>query len=333
MNQQAAPPVTSRDTARDTYRYLRGGMAIMIVMLAASVILERLSATCFQVSISAYYYTSAHGVFVATLCSIGAMLIVYRGSTDTEDVLLNLAGVLAFVVAMVPTSRPATLCGIGGIPPEYVVTHSSILNVWSVVIALTIAAVLSAWQYWRTGSQGQISVLGTVMRIVFWGVVAVGIVGLIWFGDLFSRQAHNVAAVTMFAAIIVTVALTAYVVRRQDPELAPSPTRYYKLYRWVFRIMVATLILVIGLHLFVLRAWQHAVIVIESALILEFAAYWAIQTVELWNSPSPSREDLVSPKDRELLVSKRTDRKLGRLVPDARAVLNTPHEERLMRAL
>jgi hypothetical protein len=32
-------------------------------------------------------------------------------------------------------------------------------------------------------------------------------------------------------------------------------------------------------------------------------------------------------------VSKRTSRKLGRLVPDARAVLNTPHEERLMRAL
>jgi len=331
MNPQAAPEVSAPDTARDTYRYLRGGMAIMIVMLAAGVILERFSATCLQVSISAYYYTSAHGVFVAALCAIGAMLIVYRGSSDTEDVLLNLAGVLAFVVAMVPTSRPATLCGIGGIPPEYVVTHASILNVWSVVIALTIAAALSAWQYRRTGSQRLGSVLGTVMRIIFWGVVAVGIVGLIWFGDLFGRQAHNVAAITMFAAIIVTVALTAYLAKRQDRGPAPSPIRYDTLYRWVFRSMVATLLLVIGLHFFVLQSWQHAVIFIESALILEFAAYWAIQTVELWKSPR--REDLCSPEDQALLAARRSSRNLGTLVPDVQAVLDTPQQKRLLRAL
>lgn len=82
-----------------------------------------------------------------------------------------------------------------------------------------------------------------------------------------------------------------------------------------------------------LQSWQHAVIVIESALILEFAAYWAIQTVELWNSPSPNREDLISPEDRDLLASKRSSRKLGTLVPDARAVLSKPQEERLLRAL
>ena len=80
----------------------------MVVMLFASLIVVAMTTGgCWQTSISAYYYTAAHSVFVASLCAIGILLITYRGSTDTEDILLDLAGVLAFVVAMVPTARPA----------------------------------------------------------------------------------------------------------------------------------------------------------------------------------------------------------------------------------
>ena len=55
-------------------------------------------------------------MFIGALCAIGALLIVYKGSKDTEDVLLNLAGILAFVVAFVPTSRPVLLCGESALP-------------------------------------------------------------------------------------------------------------------------------------------------------------------------------------------------------------------------
>jgi hypothetical protein len=102
----------TRDITLDTYRYLRGGMAVMIVMLGAAVIGERLTATCWQTSISAYYFTTAHSIFIAALCALGVQFIVYKGSSDTEDVLLTLAGMLAFIVAMVPTTRPV-LCGRG----------------------------------------------------------------------------------------------------------------------------------------------------------------------------------------------------------------------------
>ena len=137
------------DTILDTYRYLRGGMAVMIVWLGTAVLIERWHATCWQTSISAYYFTSAHSVFVAALCVIGAMLIVYQGSNDTEDVLLNLAGILAFIVGMVPTSRPLLFCGsadlnIGG--------QSAIANVWSVVIALVVSRAASWWLHHRTGT-------------------------------------------------------------------------------------------------------------------------------------------------------------------------------------
>ena len=96
------------DRVLDTYRFLRGGLVVMVVMLFASLIVVAITTDgCWQTSISAYYYTAAHSVFVASLCALGILLITYRGSNDTEDILLDLAGVLAFVVAMVPTARPA----------------------------------------------------------------------------------------------------------------------------------------------------------------------------------------------------------------------------------
>jgi len=85
-----------RDTALDTYRYLRGGIPVMLVLLAAALIIERAGATCWQTSISAYYFTSAHAVFIGAICAIGTLLIVYKGSRDTEDILLNLAGAAIF---------------------------------------------------------------------------------------------------------------------------------------------------------------------------------------------------------------------------------------------
>ena len=58
-----------RDTALDTYRYLRGGIPVMLVMLGAALIIERARATCWQTSISAYYFTSAHAVFIGAYAS------------------------------------------------------------------------------------------------------------------------------------------------------------------------------------------------------------------------------------------------------------------------
>lgn len=59
-------------------------------------------------SISAYYYTPARGVFVGVVASIGVALLAYRGYTRGENLLLNAAGVLAIVVALVPTVDPAS---------------------------------------------------------------------------------------------------------------------------------------------------------------------------------------------------------------------------------
>lgn len=262
----------------DTYRYLRGGMVVLIVLLGAAVLIERWHATCWQTSISAYYFTSAHGVFIAALCAIGAMLIVYKGNNDTEDVWLNLAGILAFVVAMVPTTRPVLLCGSEDLN---VGSQSAIANAWAVVVALAVSRAASWWMYRHTGTVRRRSALGTAAVWVQRGLLAVGLVRLVLAPDWFRANAHGIAAAAMFAAIILTVLISAFVTGHQDAETCPHRRRYQMIYQSISVVMVLTLVAAVGLHQ-VVDGFNHAVIVVEAALIVEFAAYWLVQTVELW---------------------------------------------------
>jgi hypothetical protein len=266
----------------DTYRYLRGGMPVMIVLLGAAILVERVHATCWQTSISAYYFTSAHGVFIAALCAIGAMLIVYKGSNDTEDALLNLAGILAFVVAMVPTSRPVLLCGSADLS---IGTQSALRNVWAMVIALALSRAASWWMYRRTGTAPSRSALGATAVWVQRGLLAVGFVALLLAPKWFRTNAHGIAALAMFAAIIMTVVITAFVA---------DGGRYRLGYQWISAVMVLTLVTAVVLHL-ILDGFNHAVIVVEAALIAEFAVYWMVQTVELWGTTT--RVTLVARRD------------------------------------
>jgi hypothetical protein len=320
----------TRDITLDTYRYLRGGMAVMIVMLGAAVIGERLTATCWQTSISAYYFTTAHSIFIAALCALGAQFIVYKGSSDTEDVLLTLAGILAFIVAMVPTTRPVLLCGRYGLPAEYEIKHAITNNVWAVVIALVIARVVSWWLYRRTNTARPKSVLGTVSTYILRAVMALGLVALVFFRNWFDSNAHGVAAVIMFLAIIATVVTTAFLVGRQDDAKSPHRHLYYMLYQGIAAAMIVTLIAVVVLH-FALDSWNHWVIVVETALILEFTVYWVVQTIELWRTPN--RFELLPEADQPQFARRGRTRGPAGLLPEVVEATRPPVRERLLTAL
>jgi hypothetical protein len=244
-------------------------------------------------------------VFIGTICAIGTLLVVYKGSTDTEDVLLNLAGVLAFVVAFVPTSRPVMLCGASALPLDAVTDAAVIANVWALVVALVVSRAASWWMYRCTGTARDRSTLGTVAVWVQRAVLAVGLATLIAAPAWFVANAHGIAAVAMFAAFIGTVLITAFLAGRQDVDKCPHREFYHRLYQAISVAMVLTLAAAVTAHL-VLDDVNHLVLVVEVALILEFGAYWVVQTIELWNTST--RGELV-------------DRQCG------------PHDARLMRAL
>jgi hypothetical protein len=320
----------TRDVTLDTYRYLRGGMAVMIVMLGAGVIGERLMATCWQTSISAYYFTTAHSIFIAALCALGVLFIVYKGSCDTEDVLLTLAGILAFIVAMVPTTRPGLLCGPYGLPADYEVKHAITNNVWAVVFALLTARVVSWWLYRRTKTTESKSVLGTLSRCLLWLVMAVGFVAFIFFPSPFDSHAHAICAMIMFLALIATVVTTAFLVSREDDTKVPRRRLYLLFYWGIAALMVATLIAVVVLHL-TLDRWSYWVIVSEIVLLTEFTVYWVVQTVELWRTPN--RFELLPDADQAKLAQRRPTRGLARLLPETVEATRLSTGDRLLAVL
>ena len=50
-------------------------------------------------------------------------------------------------------------------------------------------------------------------------------------------------------------------------------------------VMLVTLIGVVTTHLVLRRDDLLWILVLETLLILEFAAYWVVQTIELWDTP------------------------------------------------
>ncbi|MUL76193.1 hypothetical protein [Mycolicibacterium sp. CBMA 226] len=257
------------DVALDTYRFLRGGMVVMAVLLGAALAVERAHATCWQTSISAYYFTTAHAVFIGALFAIGAMLIVYQGASDTENTLLNLAGVLAFVIAVVPTTRPVLQCGTAD--PVAVKTGAAVLfNAWTVAVVLA-GSRAASWLLFRPTQAT--TMVGTAARWLQRAVLGAGIVVLIVWPDWFRVNAHGIAAAAMFGAIVLTVFSSAF-------GTAPAcGSRYRRGYQTISLLMAATLLVAVTLHL-TLDGFNHAVLIAEIALIIEFTVYWVMQTIE-----------------------------------------------------
>jgi hypothetical protein len=95
-----------RATAIRSHIYLRTAMVCLLVALGVGVLYQTWAQDFHLLSsVSAYYHTPAQTVFVGSLIGFGACLIALRGRTDSEDLFLNLAGIFALVVAVVPTSR------------------------------------------------------------------------------------------------------------------------------------------------------------------------------------------------------------------------------------
>jgi hypothetical protein len=96
------------DIVAKSYRYLRLAMVGLLLCLAAAVGYQSVRQGWPPLgSVSAYYYTPAQAFFVAGLIGLGACMIALKGTTPVEDIFLNLGGVFAAIVALVPTGRPA----------------------------------------------------------------------------------------------------------------------------------------------------------------------------------------------------------------------------------
>lgn len=279
--------VLEESHVRETYRYLRIGLIGAAALLAGAVLLERSQAHCWQGSISAYYFTPARGVFVGTLVAIGLVMIVIKGK-GLEDLYLNLAGMLAPVVAFIPTTSIGECWSIEPQPSPLASTSPTTLadwvvanienNMWALIITGALGLVLAAVLYIKTrdsflwpigvGSSNLASVLGMVLV----GLIIGGAAIALWSWDDFALRAHDAAAIGMF--FFLTLASVANAMRSQAP-------RYKRTY-WIVAVLMVVSALVVWVLTMVLDEWGHAVFTLEVVEIGLFAAYWITQTAEHW---------------------------------------------------
>ena len=263
-----------RDYAIRSYRYLRLGIVVMVLSLGSSVVIERAEARCWQGSISAYYYTPAHSMFVGALVAIGVCLIAIVGRTPWEDTFLNVAGMLAFVVAFVPTS-PADrlLCAASdkvSADADAYINNNILAVAIGGVVALMIAAVIA--------SKKSVIRARTPSKEAGVGIAITGVLilaGVIWHSVArtgFDRHAHVGAAIAMFVAIGVVVVL----------NIREARGGYRSLYIAVVACMVAGVVAVV-IGKAIDAGWRHQVFWLEALEITPFAVFWVAQTIEHWD--------------------------------------------------
>jgi dipeptide/tripeptide permease len=257
-----------REYARRTWRYLRLAMVAVLIGLLSSVVIERLKVKpgCFQTSISAYYYTPVRGVFVAALVTLGVCLICLRGSTDVEDLLLNVAGMLAPVVAFVPTPDYVRSCTSVPVPIEQaganVANNVVALLIISGVALLIIGGVLV---FTQTTLPARI---GGAIGVLLWTTTLVVFLAA---RDVFVDNAHNVAATALFVCIVGAAFDNAVDTLRRPLHV---------LYMGLAVAMLAALgiIALIGN----VTGWEYWTILLEVVVLALFVLFWLVQTADLW---------------------------------------------------
>ena len=285
-NPPAQVPPPEDATARGTYRYLRVAPPIIAAFLFTGVAVASFQGWAIQTSISAYYYTPAHSVFIAALCAIGVCLSVNQGNSRSEDILLNFAGFFAFIVAMVPTGagvkNEAIEQSLNGHATLVYDTQPGIFNnVLAIAVAAVITQIVRAKLSVKAGEPTDLAKTTDPWprRWFFIGslVLAVLAAWALFSGPTFRTHGHNVSAVTMFVFILF-VMWSNWRATRSDPTNA-----YAGAYRRIAFALVGTLVLLIG-------AWfllgSYTVIVAEFVLIAEFAIFWIVQSRELWDVES-----------------------------------------------
>jgi hypothetical protein len=136
MSNNDFPPVTRQPPGRDeiiSYQKLRAFIGVTGLLLPVLAVLG-----CFlfgaggyswQISISHYYYSFMHIVFVCILCMLGGFLITYQGKSIWESRLSNMAGFFAIGIAAFPTVFNGFLPEKDG-PNQYLQLRSDVTEFW-----------------------------------------------------------------------------------------------------------------------------------------------------------------------------------------------------------
>jgi LPXTG-motif cell wall-anchored protein len=293
------PTIPDVEIQAASYRYLRIGLIALLLALGAAVGYQSGQQGFALASVSAYYYTPAQAIFVSALIGLGVCMIALQGLTNDEDVFLNLGGMFAMVVAVVPTSRGADFdtalraCrkvggtlnqGVAGkpdCPSVLALQNATIANVENNLTALLIvgglALLLAAILLYRkrraipTGSVRWWVLGGFAAALLIWlGALVALLVSAEWLAG----NAHYIAAAGLLACILL-VAVTNARRRKSQQAAQTSPVRNPYAVVAVVMLAGAAVSIVLWLINAISLFW------VEIVVALLFAIFWATQTISL----------------------------------------------------
>jgi hypothetical protein len=276
-----------------TYRYVRLSLVGVILFLAVGVGTQIFSGGVL-VSVSAAFYTPARDVFVGALCAVSLALLALSGRS-VEQVLLDLAALFAPVIALIPSPVETGVvsgvavtcpgeqpCVPGEFLPGVSVAMVALLGIG--ITGLVAAVVLARVQGTLDTGAGIAFAAASGIVVAFggWWLISPG---------TFVLGAHNVAALAFFALIAVVATLAAVRPGGSDP-------RRRRRLRAAYAAIAAGILLALSLVVVVVTAQAAGLDLIEVApvplffvgeavALALFAAFWVVQTVELWNQVDP----------------------------------------------
>lgn len=271
---------------RASYRYVRFALVALLLAMLVSAGWEWLTTLrqgerCLQTSLSAYWYTPARPVFSGALVAIGVCLIALRTPDDREDALLNVAGVGAVLVALIPTAGGTAALACASTAPTATGVRDTVLNsVVTLLVVGLVSLVVVGIAQWRAA--------GTSPG--YWGLVGAWLLAAAWlvlFAARTTRQCgdqgpdarclrpflvagHVTGAALLFGGIVAVVAINH---RRSVGG----------------RVLTASVPAAIGVGMvagaalegvarWVVPSWSHFLLVLELTELVLFAVFWIWQT-------------------------------------------------------
>jgi hypothetical protein len=279
--------LASTSTQR-TYRYVRLGIIGAVLAIFVSLIAYA-TTSGWPTSLSALYYTPARTVFVGALFAVSFGLLALSGHS-VEQAMLDLAGVVATIIAIVPTpidegDVPGRAIDCPGAPPcvpaPYVADIANGMVTFAVVggAGVVLAVVLALVQ--RTISRSLLVVILVAAAIIL-GMT------LWWALDpqTFVPWGHLVATIAFLACMAMASVAAA---------VDAGGTSFRALYIVIavlfalslFFVAVVSVLRLVGVDL--VDATGAPLILIGEAIALAlFGMFWVAQTVQNWDEVNPA---------------------------------------------